>query len=69
MRVSALVFVAEEMRLVDQHQQPKQIKWQQTGGGGEDIGGDTTERWNVFLFSCFANGSYFHPRADIAPDT
>lgn len=39
---------------------------------GEDIEGDTAERWNVFLFLCLANGSYFHPlsctRADIAPD-
>lgn len=61
----------------------KQTKWQQTGGGGE--GGwrrmksrrrrrrDTVQKWNVFMFSCPTNGSYFPPLcsiwADITHDT
>lgn len=58
----------------------KQTKWQQTGGGKEEGGGegggergDTVQKWNVFMFSCPTNGSYFPPLssiwADIAHDT
>lgn len=59
MWVSALVFVAEEMRLVDQHQQPKQVKWHQTGG--EEIGGDTAERVDCFLVLVLLKQELFSP--------
>lgn len=43
------------------------------GGGGGGQGGDTVQKWNVFMFSCPTNGSYFPPLsiiwADIAHDT
>lgn len=41
--------------------------------GKEGGGGDTVQKWNVFMFSCSTNGSYFPPLgsiwADIAHDT
>lgn len=42
------------------------------GGAVEEKGKDGAQKWNVFLFSCSTNGSYFHllssRRADIARD-
>lgn len=66
------------------HQQPHQkqtytnkqsgskLEGEEEGGGGRG-GGDTVQKWNVFMFSCPTNGSYFPPLssiwADIAHDT
>lgn len=68
---------------MDRHQQPHQKQTyanKQSGsklegerGGGAEEGGDTVQKWNVFMFSCSTNGSYFPPLssiwADIAHDT
>lgn len=46
---------------------------EEEGGGGGGEGGDTVQKWNVFMFSCPTNGSYFPLLssiwADIAHDT
>lgn len=73
LRASAAASLAEEMSHMGRHQQLIKNRRTQTNKVAANWkGGVGEQKWNVFLFSCSTNGSYFHllssRRADIARD-